>query len=200
MTTISNSNLTTHNFQINRQHREQLNGHSSKVLWFTGLSGSGKSTLANALEQRLHEKGMRTYTLDGDNIRQGLNKDLGFSESDRIENIRRIAEVSNLMMDAGLIVLTAFISPFRRDRELARQLIGKDCFFEVYLNTPLAVCEVRDPKGLYAKARQGLIPNMTGIDSPYEPPENPWITLNTEVQSLDDEISAILKKLYPERM
>jgi bifunctional enzyme CysN/CysC len=195
MNTTSSQNLTTHNFQINRQDRERLNGHSSKVLWFTGLSGSGKSTLANALEQQLHLQGFRTYVLDGDNVRQGLNKDLGFSESDRIENIRRIAEVANLMMDAGLIVLTAFISPFRKEREMARTLIGADRFFEIYLNAQLSVCEGRDPKGLYAKARQGKISNMTGITSPYEPPESPWITLDSGEQSLDDEISTILNKL-----
>lgn len=191
----SNKNLTTHNFQINRSDRERLNGHASKVLWFTGLSGSGKSTLANALEQQLHRRGVRTYVLDGDNIRQGLNKDLSFSESDRVENIRRIAEVSKLMMDAGIIVLTAFISPFRQDREIARQLIGEDHFFEIYLSTPLAVCEARDPKGLYAKARQGYIPNMTGISSPYEPPAAPWISIDSGKQSLNDEIATILRKL-----
>lgn len=196
MNSTPSQNLTTHNFQINRRDRERLNGHSSKVLWFTGLSGSGKSTLANALEQQLHQQGVRTYVLDGDNVRQGLNKDLGFDESDRIENIRRIAEVSNLMMDAGLIVLTAFISPFRNEREMARTLIGADRFFEIYLNAPLSVCEERDPKGLYAKARQGKIPNMTGITSPYEPPESPWITLNSGEQSLEDEVLMILEKLY----
>lgn len=191
----SNEHLTTHNFQINRSDRERLNGHASKVLWFTGLSGSGKSTLANALEQQLHRRGIRTYVLDGDNVRQGLNKDLSFSESDRVENIRRIAEVSKLMMDAGIIVLTAFISPFRQDREIARQLIGEDHFFEIYLSTPLAVCEARDPKGLYAKARQGSIPNMTGISSPYEPPAAPWVAIDSGKQSLDDEIATILCKL-----
>lgn len=190
-----NEHLTTHNFQIGRKDRERLNGHASKVLWFTGLSGSGKSTLANALEQQLHRRGIRTYVLDGDNVRQGLNKDLGFSESDRVENIRRIAEVSKLMMDAGIIVLTAFISPFKKDREIARQLIGEEHFFEIYLSTPLSICEARDPKGLYAKARKGNVPNMTGISSPYEPPENPWVTLNTGEQSLDDEISTVLNRL-----
>lgn len=189
--------LTTHNFQINRSDRERLNGHSSKVLWFTGLSGSGKSTLANALEHKLHSRGVRTYVLDGDNVRQGLNKDLSFSEKDRVENIRRIAEVSKLMMDAGIVVLTAFISPFRKDREIARHLIGEDHFFEIYLSTPLAVCEARDPKGLYAKARQGSIPNMTGISSPYEPPTNPWVSLDSGQQNLDDEISILIKKLWP---
>jgi bifunctional enzyme CysN/CysC len=142
-------------------------------MWFTGLSGSGKSTLANALEVELHGRGLRTYVLDGDNIRQGLNKDLGFTEADRVENIRRIAEVAKLMMDAGLVVMTAFISPFRRERDMARELVGAENFVEVYVSTPLEVCEQRDVKGLYRKARAGQIPNMTGINSPYEPPEHP---------------------------
>lgn len=158
---------------IQRTDRERLNGHQGKVIWFTGLSGSGKSTLANALEVKLHRQGKRTYILDGDNVRHGLNKDLGFTEADRVENIRRIAEVARLMMDAGLIVITAFISPFRQERNMARELIGKDRFVEVYVNTPLAVCEQRDVKGLYKKARAGLLPNMTGINSPYEAPEHP---------------------------
>ncbi|UOD51429.1 sulfate adenylyltransferase subunit CysN [Orrella daihaiensis] len=156
---------------ITREDRERLNGHPAKVFWFTGLSGSGKSTIANALEKELHRRGMRTYVLDGDNIRQGLNKDLGFSEADRVENIRRIAEVARLMLDAGLVVMVAFISPFRQEREMARDLIGKDAFVEVYVNTPIEVCELRDPKGLYKKARAGKIPNMTGISGTYEPPE-----------------------------
>ena len=158
---------------ITRQDRERLNGHKGKVIWFTGLSGSGKSTIANALEIELHRQGKRTYILDGDNIRQGLNKDLGFTEADRVENIRRIADVAKLMMDAGLIVMTAFISPFRREREMARELIGTDHFVEIFVDTPLDVCEARDPKGLYKKARTGQLPNMTGINSPYEPPLAP---------------------------
>jgi bifunctional enzyme CysN/CysC len=158
---------------IGRDEREKLNGHKGKVIWFTGLSGSGKSTLANALEVSLHERGMRTYILDGDNVRQGLNKDLGFTDADRVENIRRIAEMAKLMMDAGLIVMTAFISPFRQERDMARTLVGADNFIEVYVNTPLEVCEQRDVKSLYKKARSGAIPNMTGINSPYEAPETP---------------------------
>jgi bifunctional enzyme CysN/CysC len=158
---------------ITRVDRERLNGHSGKVIWFTGLSGSGKSTLANALEVELHSQGMRTYILDGDNIRHGLNKDLGFTEADRVENIRRIAEVAKLMMDAGMIVMTAFISPFKREREMARELIGSEHFLEVYVSTPLEVCEERDVKGLYKQARAGKIPNMTGINSPYEAPDTP---------------------------
>ena len=163
-------------FTIDRGDREKLNGQKSKVIWFTGLSGSGKSTLANALEQQFHQQGRHTYILDGDNIRQGLNKDLGFSDNDRIENIRRIAEVAKLMLDAGLIVMTAFISPFRREREMARELIGAENFIEVYVATPLTICEQRDPKGLYKKARSGQIKDMTGIDSPYEIPEKPKYT------------------------
>lgn len=158
---------------ICREDRERLNGHKGKVIWFTGLSGSGKSTIANALDKELHAQGKRTYILDGDNIRQGLNKDLGFSNADRVENIRRVAEVAKLMMDAGLMVMTAFISPFRAERQMARELIGEDNFIEVFIDTPLEVCEQRDPKGLYKKARSGKIPNMTGINSPYEKPESP---------------------------
>ena len=142
-----------------------------RQIWFTGLSGSGKSTIANALEIELHQQGKRTYILDGDNIRQGLNKDLGFTDADRVENIRRIAEVARLMMDAGMIVMTAFISPFRREREMARELIGSQNFVEVYVSTTLAVCEQRDTKGLYKKARNSQLPNMTEINSPYEAPE-----------------------------
>jgi bifunctional enzyme CysN/CysC len=158
---------------ITREDRERLNGHKGKVIWFTGLSGSGKSTIANALEKELHAQGKRTYILDGDNIRQGLNKDLGFTDADRVENIRRVADVAKLMMDAGLIVMTAFISPFRAEREMAKELIGAEYFVEVFVDTPLEICEQRDPKGLYKKARNGRLPNMTGIDSPYEAPKSP---------------------------
>jgi bifunctional enzyme CysN/CysC len=170
---------------ITQSAREKLNGHAGKVIWFTGLSGSGKSTLANALEIYLHSLGMRTYILDGDNIRQGLNKDLGFTEADRVENIRRIAEVAKLMMDAGLVVMTAFISPFRREREMARDLIGLENFIEVYVNVPLEVCEARDVKGLYKQARAGKIPNMTGINSPYEAPVNPSYTVEGDATSIE---------------
>lgn len=171
---------------IARADRERLNGHQGKVIWFTGLSGSGKSTIANALEVALHAQGKRTYLLDGDNVRQGLNKDLGFTDADRVENIRRIAEVAKLMMDAGLIVMTAFISPFRREREMARELIGAENFVEVYVSIPLEVCEQRDVKGLYKKARAGQLPNMSGIGSPYEPPTAPTITLNGQITPIDD--------------
>ncbi|WP_150614517.1 sulfate adenylyltransferase subunit CysN [Pandoraea terrigena] len=180
---------------IARVDREKLNGHSGRVIWFTGLSGSGKSTLANALEIALHQRGMRTYLLDGDNVRQGLNKDLGFTEGDRVENIRRIAEVAKLMMDAGMIVMTAFISPFKREREMARELIGAENFLEVYVNTPLSVCEARDPKGLYKKARSGQIPNMTGINSPYEPPEHPQLIVGGQDQPTEYAVETITKTL-----
>jgi bifunctional enzyme CysN/CysC len=173
---------------ITREDRERLNGHKGKVIWFTGLSGSGKSTVANVLEKELHSQGKRTYILDGDNIRQGLNKDLGFTDADRVENIRRVAEVAKLMMDAGLTVMTAFISPFRAEREMARELIGAENFIEVFVDTPLEVCEQRDPKGLYKKARSGLIPNMTGINSPYEPPLSPTYVLAHTNRDLDEAV------------
>jgi bifunctional enzyme CysN/CysC len=178
---------------ITRADRAHLNGHRGKVIWFTGLSGSGKSTIANALEKALHAQGKRTYILDGDNIRQGLNKDLGFTDADRVENIRRVAEVAKLMMDAGLIVMTAFISPFRQEREMARQLIGPGNFVEVYVNTTLEVCEQRDVKGLYKKARSGQLPNMSGIGSVYEPPLSPQFTLDGSVESPEQTIKSVLE-------
>jgi len=165
-------NIHKQSMSVTHEDRELLNGHQSKVLWFTGLSGSGKSTIANLLEQELHKQGKHTYILDGDNIRLALNHDLGFSEVDRIENIRRISEVAKLMMDAGLIVIVTTISPFMQDRQMARNLIGEQNFLEIYIDTPIAVCKARDPKGLYKKAKDGLIPNMTGINSPYEVPES----------------------------
>lgn len=180
---------------ITRTERERLSGHQGKVIWFTGLSGSGKSTIANALEVELNHQGKYTYILDGDNIRQGLNKDLGFTDADRVENIRRIAEVAKLMMDAGLIVMTAFISPFRREREMARELIGQEHFIEVFVDTPLDICEQRDPKGLYKKARTGQLPNMTGISSPYEKPIKPDIVLNQGDQSITQAVTSILEAL-----
>ena len=178
-----------------RIEREKLNGHLGRVIWFTGLSGSGKSTIANALEVELHQQGLRTYILDGDNVRQGLNKDLGFSDADRVENIRRIAEVAKLMLDAGIIVLTAFISPFRQEREMAKALIGEDRFVEVYVDTSLAVCEQRDVKGLYKKARAGLIPNMTGLNSPYVVPMNPDLIVRGDQGSASETAGNILKEI-----
>jgi bifunctional enzyme CysN/CysC len=177
---------------ITREDRERLNGHKGKVVWFTGLSGSGKSTIANALEKELHAQGRRTYILDGDNVRQGLNKDLGFTDADRVENIRRVAEVAKLMLDAGLIVITAFISPFRAEREMARQLIGTNNFIEVFVDTPLEECERRDPKGLYKKARSGQLPNMTGISSPYERPEHPALVITPEQSNAEQLLSIML--------
>jgi adenylylsulfate kinase len=174
-----NSHTRWHEPTVRRADRERLNRHRSVILWFTGLSGAGKSTLAHALEEDLHRRGIRTYVLDGDNVRHGLCKDLGFSDADRTENIRRIGELAKLMLDAGLIVLTAFISPFRRDRELARGLVPKGDFIEIFCDADLSVCETRDPKGLYRKARAGQIPEFTGISSPYEAPENPELRLHT---------------------
>lgn len=165
---------------VDKKARAKLNGHPGRVLWFTGLSGSGKSTIANALEKKLHAKGFRTYILDGDNVRLGLNRDLGFTDADRVENIRRIAEVAKLMVDAGLIVMTAFISPFRAERRMAREMFQEGEFVEIFVDTPLEVAEERDPKGLYRKARRGELPNFTGIDSPYEAPEAPEFRLETQ--------------------
>lgn len=180
---------------ITREDRERLNGHKGKVIWFTGLSGSGKSTIANALEKELHALGKRTYILDGDNVRQGLNKDLGFTDADRVENIRRIAEVAKLMMDAGMIVMTAFISPFRREREMAKELIGADHFLEIYVSTSLEVCEQRDVKGLYKKARAGQLPNLSGVGSAYEPPITADIEINTAHGEPDSIATNLLKKI-----
>ena len=180
---------------VSRQDRERLNGHKGTVIWFTGLSGSGKSTLANALEVSLHAQGKRTYLLDGDNVRQGLNKDLGFTDADRVENIRRIAEVARLMMDAGLIVITAFISPFTQEREMARALIAPENFVEVYVNTSLEVCEQRDVKGLYKKARSGQLPNMSGIGSPYEAPLAPQVILDGVTKPIEESVRDLLCSL-----
>ena len=170
---------------VTPEARSALMGHTPCVIWLTGLSGAGKSTIANQVEQRLHTKGAHTFLLDGDNVRHGLNRDLGFTGADRIENIRRIGEVSKLMTDAGLIVLVSFISPFRAERELARKLIGTDKFCEVYVHAPIEVAEARDPKGLYAKARSGQLPNFTGVDSPYELPEHPELRIDTTTTSPD---------------
>lgn len=186
-------NLHAQTLSITRSDREKLNHHQGKVVWFTGLSGSGKSTLANALEVELHKLGYRTYLLDGDNIRMGLNKDLGFSEADRVENIRRVAEVALLMRDAGLIVLTAFISPFRQERNMARERMGAEDFIEVFVNTPLAICEQRDVKGLYQKARAGHITNMTGISSPYEAPETPEFIAHAGDQSVQTIVQGLVQ-------
>ncbi|KTR88045.1 adenylyl-sulfate kinase [Pantoea dispersa] len=173
-------NVVWHDHPVTRTEREQQHGHRGVVLWFTGLSGSGKSTVAGALEQALHRLGVSTYLLDGDNVRHGLCRDLGFSDDDRKENIRRVGEVAKLMVDAGLVVLTAFISPHRAERQMVRDLLGDGQFIEVFVDTPLAVCEARDPKGLYKKARAGELRNFTGIDSVYEAPDAPEIQLDGE--------------------
>ncbi len=185
-------NIQLQDLTINKNLREKINGHKGQVLWMTGLSGSGKSTIANELEKILYSQGKKTYILDGDNIRHGLNKDLGFTDKDRVENIRRVAEVAKLMCDAGLIVITAFISPFRLEREMARSLFEKNDFKEIYISTPLKVAEKRDPKGLYKKARQGKIPNFTGIDSIYEKPINPELEIDTSKVSLSKAVKKIL--------
>jgi bifunctional enzyme CysN/CysC len=187
-------NLTRQNTDITRSFREAQLGQKACTIWFTGLSGSGKSELANALEKLLVQKGRHTMLLDGDNVRMGLNNNLGFSEEDRIENIRRIAEVCRLMNDAGLIVLAAFISPFARDRRHAREIIG-DSFAEVYVSTPLEECARRDVKGLYARAKVGEIPDFTGISSPYEVPEFPEAIIDTTTRSIDENASLLLNKL-----
>ena len=194
---ITNQNTRWHEPTIKREHREKLNEHKGKILWFTGLSGAGKSTLAHALEEQLHDYGARTYVLDGDNVRKGLCKDLGFSEQDRVENIRRIGEMSRIMMDAGLIVMTAFISPFRRDRRIVRKLVEEGDFIEIFCDAPLNVCESRDVKGLYEKARAGEIPEFTGISSPYDTPENPELIVdsgNSTIEECVDEIINFLKE------
>jgi adenylylsulfate kinase len=178
--------------QIDRLQRERLNGHRSAVLWFTGLSGSGKTTLAHAVEAALHGRGVRSYVLDGDNIRHGLCSDLGFSAEDRSENIRRIGEVASLCADAGLLVLTAFISPFAADRERVRQLVGAERFIEIYCSCPLEQCEKRDSKGLYGKARRGELKQFTGIGSPYEAPLFPQLTVDTSQEELAQSVVRIL--------
>jgi bifunctional enzyme CysN/CysC len=172
--------------EVNKQARAEIKGQRPAVLWFTGLSGSGKSTIANSLEKLLHAEGRHTYMLDGDNVRHGLNRDLGFTEADRVENIRRVAEVAKLMADAGLIVIVSFISPFKAERRLARDMMEAGEFIEIFVDTPIDECARRDPKGLYKKAREGKIANFTGISSPYEPPENPELRLDTLVEEPDD--------------
>jgi bifunctional enzyme CysN/CysC len=177
---------------VDKATRAELNGHPGMVIWFTGLSGAGKSTIANGLEQELHSRGIHTYILDGDNVRHGLNNDLGFTDADRVENVRRIAEVSKLMVDAGVVVMTSFISPFRSERDMARTLLEPGEFVEVHVDVPLEAAEQRDPKGLYKKARRGELPNFTGIDSDYEKPEAPDLHLRTDLQSVDDCVSRIM--------
>jgi len=193
------NNIKWHESSINRQNLESLRGHKGMVLWFTGLSGSGKSTLANALNEALHAKKISTYLLDGDNIRHGLCRDLGFSDKDREENIRRIGEVSNLFMNAGIVTITAFVSPFRSDREKVRKIIGQD-FIEIFCAASLNICETRDTKGLYKKARLGEIKDFTGISSPYEIPQDPEIIVETGSLDLNDSVGQIMKYLNAQEL
>lgn len=186
-------NIFEQEYQVSVQERRKANGHNSFLLWFTGLSGSGKSTIANNLEIALFEKGIKTYSLDGDNIRKGLNNDLSFSPEDRTENIRRIAEIANLMIDAGLVVLAAFVSPYKKDRENIKSIVKDVNFVEIYVNTSIEECERRDVKGLYKKARAGEIKNMTGISAPYETPTHPDIEIVTETESVDLAVKKILE-------
>jgi len=188
-------NTIYHNATVTRERRNQLNSHKSVVIWFTGLSGSGKSTLAHSVEERLHNLDCRTFVLDGDNVRHGLSSNLSFSDDDRKENIRRIGEAAKLMMESGVIAMTAFISPFKEDRNLARQLLTQDDFIEIYCNASLKVCESRDVKGLYKRARAGEIKNYTGIDSPYEAPDNPELIVNTENESLEESVAKVIDLL-----
>jgi len=188
---MKSSNIIYHQASVTRNRRNQSNQHQSIVIWFTGLSGSGKSTLAHVLEEKLFNMGCSTYVLDGDNVRHGLSSNLNFSDNDRKENIRRIGEVSKLMVDAGIIVMTAFISPFREDRSKVRKLIPEGGFIEIYCKASLKVCEKRDVKGLYKLARAGEIKNYTGIDSPYEAPRNPELIIETDKESLEDSVSKI---------
>jgi len=187
--------IIPHDHAIDRSDRERLLAQKAQLIWFVGLSGSGKSTLASRVEQELHQMGRLTYILDGDNVRSGLNKDLDFSEASRMENIRRIGEVSKLMVDAGLVVITAFISPFRSDRKTIRELVGADRFVEVHVDCPIEECEKRDVKGLYAKARQGLISNFTGISSPFEAPEQPEVRVQTHLNDIDECTDTIINYL-----
>jgi len=189
------TNIHKQRLEIDKGARNQLSGHHSKVIWFTGLSGSGKSTIANALEIKLYQMGIRTYILDGDNIRHGLCNDLGFTNSDRVENIRRVAEVAKILVDAGVVVLTAFISPFESERQMARDLFEKDAFFEVFVDTPLELAEARDPKGLYKKARAGVLQNFTGIDSPYEVPKKPDLTVFPQTHNVEEIVKEIIHNL-----
>ena len=189
---MKTKNIIHHNATVTQERRNQLNGHKSVVIWFTGLSGSGKSTLAHSVEEKLYKLNCRTFVLDGDNVRHGLSSNLNFSDGDRKENIRRIGEVAKLMMEAGIIAMTAFISPFRENRNLVRQLLPQGDFIEIYCKASLETCESRDVKGLYKRARIGEIKNYTGIDSPYEEPINPELIINTESESLEESVSKVI--------
>lgn len=191
----TSKNITWHASEVTKEERQQRKNHKSAVIWFTGLSGSGKSTISVALEKALYDQQVHTYRLDGDNVRHGLNKNLGFSPEDRTENIRRIGEVSKLMVDAGLVTVTAFISPYQADRDVVRELLAEDEFIEVYASCSLDECEARDPKGLYQKARSGEIQGFTGINAPYEEPQNPEIVIDTEQYSVEDAVTQIIEYL-----
>ena len=192
---MTSSDIVWHHATVTRERRQQQNGHKSVILWFTGLSGAGKSTLAHAVEEELHQSNAKTFVLDGDNVRHGLCSDLNFSDEDRKENIRRIGETAKLMLESGVIVLSAFISPFRADRRVARSLFPHGEFIEVYCDCSIEVCESRDPKGIYQKARNGEIKNFTGISSPYEIPENPEIKIKTDEQPLNESVQKIIEYL-----
>jgi adenylylsulfate kinase len=187
--------IIPHEGSIRKEDRQRLSGHRPAIIWFTGLSGSGKSTLANRLEETLFERCIRTYLLDGDNVRTGLNKDLGFTLEDREENIRRIGEVAKLFVDAGIVLITAFISPYKKDRQFVRSLVGENEFVEIYVRCPLEICEQRDVKGLYKKAKQGILKNFTGIDDVYEAPDNPEVVIETDKMSLDEGVRRIMRYL-----
>lgn len=189
-------NIVNHSYKISKEDRQKKNEHSSFMILFTGLSGSGKSTIANALEQKLHDLNIKTFSLDGDNMRGGINKDLSFSPEDRSENIRRIGEIGKLFVDAGMVVLAAFVAPYEKDRNHIRNIVGVDTFVEVFVNTSLEVCEDRDVKGLYKKARSGEIRNMTGISAPYEPPSKPDVVV-TEKNTVQEAAQMIFKKIEP---
>ena len=184
-------NIIRHNYQITITDRQESNGHKSFLIWFTGLSGSGKSTIANGVEYELHKQRVKTYTLDGDNIRRGLNSDLTFTPEDRSENIRRIGETANLMIDAGIIVLAAFVSPYKKDRERVKKIVKDVNFIEIFVNTSLELCEQRDVKGLYKKARAGEIKNMTGVSDKYENPENPDLEISTDNETIDASVAKV---------
>ena len=190
-------NIIRHTYEVSKLQRQKLLNQNSFLLWFTGLSGSGKSTIANALEHKLHNEGYKTYALDGDNIRKGINSDLTFSPEDRKENIRRIAEVSNLMVEAGVVVLAAFVSPYKKDRENIAQIVGNDNFVEIFVNTSIEECERRDVKGLYKKARAGEIKDFTGVNAPYEAPDDPDIEIITDGLSIEECVSKIYDQIKP---
>ncbi|MDX1470418.1 MAG: adenylyl-sulfate kinase [Flavobacteriaceae bacterium] len=190
-------NITPHEYKTTQEDRAKLMGHKPMLLWFTGLSGSGKSTIANVVEQRLHSQGIKTYVLDGDNIRNGINKNLSFSQEDREENNRRVGEVAKLMVDAGLVVLAAFVSPYKKGRDNIRKMLNDANFVEIFVNASLEECEKRDVKGLYEKARKGEIKNMTGISDPYEAPENPEIEIVTDKMTVEESVQKILDYVRP---